>query len=159
MERYLYRQGLIDRGGVTLRKLCWLCAAISMLSLVGWAMSLLWMFSVVFMTLMLIAVTFATLGLLLLREDFRALFTGLGETSPSDVLLPLYQWLSVALPVCCALAVTFGLTSVILAIVRRNRKSPVGTIVSVAFALLFILLSVWVFYSYPEFGLGTGGAV
>lgn len=159
MENYLYRQERFDRTAATLRKLCWLCAAICMITLVGAVMSFAWAFFVVFAMLILIMFTIITLGLLLLREDYRALFTGLNETSPADILIPLYDWLTVAVPVCCALAVVFGSVALAMSIASRERKSPVATIVSVAFALVFVLLSAVLFYAFPYFGMEPGGAV
>ncbi len=158
MESYLYRQALLDRTTVALRRLCWICAIVSMLTLIGWVLSFAWMLFVVFAAFILIIAVLITLGTILLREDFREMFAGLADTAPADILIPLYEWLSAAVPVCCALSLVCGAAALVLALIRREHKSPVGTIVSVLIALVLVLSSAALFYTTPYFGLQTGGA-
>lgn len=99
--------------------------------------------------LILFAMTVVTLGMLLLNEDFRALYdVGGGIETISSIVQSVNRFYIGAMPVFLALGLSMCVTSIVLAALWKEPKGKVSRIVGSSIAAAMLILAAIIFYGY-----------
>lgn len=148
MTRQLVFSQLLDRACGTMLRLNWLIALLSLIPLLFALLALVAASMVVVYILIMMVLVILSFGLLLLSDQFRAMFNADGLEQIQPMVNGVINAYRSAMPVIIVLSVVFCALSIAIVMLRKQSRGKTSSIVSATLALIVVVIAACIYYGY-----------